>query len=349
MKHRPLLFPALPLLFLAMALVAIRSFSGSGGIASADVNTGAPHMEIDLVKETGEAWCQSITTEASRTDGSTYQIAICLSDAADLDGIGTPPWGFQFDLKYNPALDSCTDVTGSPLDGNPDANTGTNTFSTPSLGTGWNCNVQDVAPPTCAKGGTAGTAFLKCLTTLGTKTLPAGNGISAPLAVVTLAAIANGTDNLALVNASAFGAGAVSIMGCGPTGGATCKGATEEKTVGQPPANTATPTATLTPTIAPTECPNRVCPTSTPTARAKTRTPTPEATGTPAPGGPTSAPPPPPPPPSGGQQPVVVPPATGTGSGSIGWTGILMWTLTGGAAFSLILGGGLYLRRVTNR
>jgi len=356
MKHRPLLFLVLPLLLLAMTLFGVRSWSGSSDVASAHVDTETPHIEIDLVKEAGEDWCESITTSASRAaDGTPYQIAVCLSDSADADGAPITLGAFQFDLLYNPQLNSCTDTgsSASPaLDANPNANDGTTSFSTPDLGTGWDCNILSSAPPTCAKGGVAGRAFIKCqcVSTAGcTSTLPTGAGVSAPLAVVTLAAIAGGVDNLNLVNGHVFDTVAGGILDCPAAGGAPCYGAAETKE-GELPEPTATftpaPTATATPTCGgPRQEP---CPTSTPTAKAKTRTPTPEATGTPAPGEPTSAPPPPPPPPSGGQQPVVVPPATGTGSGGIGWTGILMWTLAGGAA-SLVLGGGLYLRRVTNR
>ena len=230
-----------------VAVMGVRSHGGSGNVASADVSTGAPHMEIDLVKETGEAWCQSITTSASRiANGTPYEVAVCISDVADADNNPITLGAFQFDFKFDPQLNSCTEKggTASPaLDANPDANEGTLSFSTPDLGAGWDCNILSAAPPTCAKGGVAGTAFIKCqcVSTAGcTSTLATGVGVSKPLAVITLNANAPGPDALKIVNGHAFDLTAGGILDCDLNGlpATACKGATETK---QTPPPTPTP------------------------------------------------------------------------------------------------------------
>jgi len=360
MKHRPLLFLVLPMLLLAVALFGVRSWSGSGDVASADVGTGTMHLEIDMVQDTG--WCDTIDTSASHAEGAgSYQVAVCLSDANPLNN--EVPKAFQFNLEYNDTLNRClpvdcdTDaetegIQGTCRDSNPDANDGTPAFSTPDLGSGWNCNASDVDPPLCDKdpltGAGHGVAYLSCFST-NAGTLPVSTTTSEPIAVVTFQVLAGGTDNLKLNLVAMYGA-AGGFLFCDPPPAAPgpCKGATDNKTGGAVATPTNTATATATPSCGGTEQP--ACPTSTPTSRAQTKTPTPAATSTPGVTEPTTAPPPPPPPPpSGGQQPVVTPPSTGTGSVGIAWTQLLMLALSGGAAFSLILGGGLYLRRAGNR
>jgi hypothetical protein len=350
MKHRPLLFLVLPLLLLAMGLFGARSWSGSGDVASADVGTGTPHLEIDLVKD-GSDWCDPVDDADDRTvnAGVTYQVAICLSDATQAPG------GFNLDLVYHNQLNACDDVdSGSTasLDDNPDANVGSTTFNGTSLGTGWNCNFGSIDPPRCDKAGDgSGRAYMQCgCSATGCGTLAVGAGTSAPIAVVSFRAISGGEDDLTLENVSIIDAteGQGEFVSC-YFGQGPCNGATENKTgaTAQPTAtSTVAPTATIAPCGPGTNLP--VCPTSTPTSRAQTKTPTPEATSTPGVTQPTTAPPPPPPPPSGGGQPSVTPPSTGTGSEGVTWATTLTWALGGGAALSLFLSG-LYLRRVKNR
>jgi hypothetical protein len=331
MKHRPLLFLVLPLLLLAMMLASVRMFSGSDNTASA----AARQVALDLVEDTG--WCNTINNTDTVSVGAVHKAAICIV------GAGTAVKDFDVVVNFNTAVNNCSNTgqTGAGLDANPDF---------VGQGTGFNCSLGGLKYPYCKINNnedppvTTSEAFITCGTTNDPGTVAANE----PIAIITWTATFTGVDNLSFGVASFSDINFEAIVEC-PS--ANCLGATVTKSGGQPPANTATPTATPTATATPTcgGIGQEPCATSTPTAKAKTRTPTPEATGTPAPGEPTSAPPPPPPPPSGGQQPVVVPPATGTGSGGIGWTGMLLWTLTGGAAFSLVLGGGLYLRRATNR
>jgi hypothetical protein len=253
MKRLLLLTLAVAAAISLVAVMGVRSFSGSTNVASAHNNDGTPSIEIDLVNN-GTGWCDPAHIDASASriaDGTAYQVAVCLSDAADADGVAQAVGSFQFDLLYNrdgsgsvisPAIDTCTDKSGDVTDANPDANAGTTTFSTPSLGTGWDCNVQSTAPPTCAHGG-AGDAFIKCLcnTTTGcTSTLLTGAGVSKPLAVITLKAMNPGTDHLNLVNGYASNTAAGTLLSCGSGGGAPCYGAIETKELAPP---TATPTA----------------------------------------------------------------------------------------------------------
>jgi hypothetical protein len=185
----------------AVALVGLRS-NGGPDVASAHV-TGSPHMEIDLVKD-GSTWCSPVDSTASRVaDNTEYQVAICLTDSP------APPAGFQFEVVYDSALNTCTNADtgdGTSLDDNPDANAGSTTFSTPDLGTGWDCNIMDVLEPLCDQGGSMGRALISCMCVAeGCATLPSGAGVSAPLAVLTLSAANVGVDNLMIENAAAAG------------------------------------------------------------------------------------------------------------------------------------------------
>jgi len=242
----------------AVALVGLRS-NGGPDVASAHV-TGSPHMEIDLVKD-GTGWCNPVDATASRAaDNTEYQVAICLTDSP------APPAGFQFEVVYDPALNTCTNVTtipGDSLDDNPDANAGTTTFSTPDLGTGWDCSDYDLSEPLCDLGGSMGTAYMSCMSAAGTLTLPFGSGVSAPLAVLNLKAANVGVDNLALQNAAVFDASVTQILAC-TTPSSACVGATVNVNI-----NDWTPT------------PGGVPPTGTPGAGV-----TPGAGATPAPSGP---------------------------------------------------------------
>ena len=185
----------------AVALVGLRS-NGGPDVASAHV-TGSPHMEIDLVKD-GSTWCNPVDTTASRAaDNTAYQVAICLTNSP------AAPAGFNFEVVYDSELNTCTNVAtgaGTSLDDNPDANAGTTTFSTISLGAGWDCNIGDELEPVCDLGGSMGRTFMSCMCTAqGCATLPSGAGVSAPLAVLHLKAKANGEDAMKIENAAAGG------------------------------------------------------------------------------------------------------------------------------------------------
>ena len=353
-----LLWGAVALLAVILAVVLVPA--GPGGpvpdqaLAHIITPMGTPgdalvHLEIDADATNGDGPCNPV--DATAEVGGMHKVAVCLTSSS------VSPTAFNVEVHYDSNLNLCTvrNLGGMAFDDNPDANLGTTSWTTPNLGTGCDCASGTEAPPTCdsppGEGVTPApgekTAYISCVCS--TATLPVGAGVSSPLAVVTFNALGvTGTDNLAFGVGAVYGAAGL-ILRCP---GASCIGATDEKTGGATRVPTSTPTASPTATSTPwcgglRQTP---CPTSTPTPKAWTKTPTPTLTGTPVPtepgGGPP--PPPPPPPPTGGQLPEVVPPATGTGSGGVDWTTSLMWTLAGAGAFSVFLGG-LCLRRARNR
>jgi hypothetical protein len=179
------------------------------------------------------------------------------------------------------------------LDSNPDANAGSTTFSTPSLGTGnWDCTGAGALPPTCdydpAAGPGHGRAILLCLATTGNPTLPVGAGVASPIAVVTFTAIAGGVDTLSLDRVGIWDRDQNLILGC-PDGPGECLGGVDTKSGPTPPPPTATPTPVLTPAPPTPSCGLEGLPTCTPTPKPWTATPTP--TRTPVPPTPTPVPP----------------------------------------------------------
>jgi Cohesin domain len=331
---------------LVAAVVAVLPFGGQTK-TSADVSTGTAHLELDMVQDAGGSWCNPINTSTTHTQGETYKVAVCASDFISATSVG----GFQFELNYDAQLNDCVDTAeGNGFDSNPDANlgstlfTGTEAITANGLGTGWNCNLGGVAPPTCSN--LSGNAFLQCNTVTGTTELPHGSGVSEPIALVTFHAQAGGIDNLTLLNAEVDDADVSAIIDCFINPTTQCFGAEDSKT-GEAPA---TPTVTNTP--APPTATREACGpnerfTCTPTPRPFTRTPTPGPTATTAPPTEQPPPPPPPPPPSGGEGPTVIPPATGEGS-SVPWGAPVAGTIVAIAAVSLITGG-LYVRLARKR
>jgi len=359
MKYRQWFLLALSPLLLVVALVGVRSFGGSPDVASADVNTGTAHVEIDADPWDGSGPCGDVDNSATVIVGVPHDIAVCLTDAmAPAGGNGVAV--FSMDVVYDPDLNSCVDKNCNKAmpcteDDMPDLNEGSTLGlgvpTNPDMGGGWSCNGFGFTEPACA----GGVARIECGTTSGPFP-PTGPGIAFPLFVVTFTATHSGVDNMSLATVAVNDNTNASLGSCNPWnefGGGpelTCIGAEVTKTGGEPPASTATPTATATATATATPCPDGICPTGTPTPKAWTKTPTPPPTGTPTPaepGGPPP-PPPPPPPPSGGTMPQVVPPATGSGPDGIPWASTAVWLLAAAGAVSASLGG-LYLRRAGHR
>ena len=73
---------------------------GGQNESSAHVGTGNAHLELDMVQDAGGTWCNPVQTSTSHIVGSTYQVAVCVSDFIANTSVG----GFQFDLVYNSAL-----------------------------------------------------------------------------------------------------------------------------------------------------------------------------------------------------------------------------------------------------
>ena len=235
------------------AYAHIADINGNGTITASHLSDPQDtHLEIDMVKD-GTKWCDPVDITTNVSVGSTYTVAICLTTAP------ASPGGFQLELGYNAALNDCVDSAGTPLDSNPDANAGVTKFdgsvAAPNgLGTGWNCNLGDVAPPTCSD--LSGKAFLQCNTVSGTTDLPFAWDVSEPIAVVTFSALAAGLDNLTLENVEVDDADTNAYINCFPSDTNYCAGAADNK-VPPPPATptfTPEPTATFTP-VPPTPTP----------------------------------------------------------------------------------------------
>ncbi|MGD0764984.1 MAG: hypothetical protein ABR978_01600 [Dehalococcoidia bacterium] len=328
---------------------------------------GDAHLEIDMNPTNGSGPCNPVDDTANVTVGQTYSVAVCLTSAGRIGDVGNEPNAFNFNLVYDDSLNQCQPVTcgagtsdPSCYDGNPDANMGVTSFSTPDLGgaaVGYDCTGVGKALPVCDKNAGAhgpglGVAYIGCFTT-GTPTLPVGDTVSAPLAMVTFHVIAGGVDTMSLtavvVTSSNYGA---SLVAC-PGGIGECFGGTDNKTGG----GTATAGPTATSTTVPTATGTPSCgleglPTCTATPKAYTSTPTAVATATAVPsgggGGGGGGNPPLPPPPGGGAGPAVSPPSTGDGSGGTSWATWLIGVMASFGAISLV-SGGLYLRRARMR
>jgi hypothetical protein len=195
-------------------------------------------------------------------DEPEFKVAICLT------GAEVPPGAFNVELIYDDTLDQCVPVDCPEgigcLDTNPDANAGTTTWTTPDLGPGCDCSIGGQRAPTCDYPPAEGvapepgkkTAYIDC-TCPETATLPVGEGVSNPIAVVTFKNIAKGADTFTFGTVALYGA-AGNILRCP---GAKCSDGARSESLSPP----ATPT------------PGGVPPTGTPGAG-----------GTPAPSGPAA-------------------------------------------------------------
>ncbi|OFW65379.1 MAG: hypothetical protein A2Y74_04175 [Actinobacteria bacterium RBG_13_63_9] len=322
---------------------------------------GAPafHAEIDADVSDGSP-CNPVDSTANVDVGDTNDVAVCLTSA--MAPVAGPPTNgvakIQFDVIYNPQLNSCANpdcdpgTTGSKcVDDMPDLNDGTTLGqgdpTSPDIGGGWDCSGFGTTQPSC----TGGTATIGCGTLAGPFP-PTGPAISFPIFAVTFTAIAGGDDDLSLANVATYDKPGAALGSCNPTlfgePELLCFGVTVSKS-GPTPQPTPTATATRTPTATSTPCPDGICPTEEPTRRAWTKTPTPTSTGTPVPSEPGEpGEPPPPPPPTSGQAPTVVPPATGSGPDGTAWASTAVWLLAAAGAISISLGGSC-LRRAGHR
>jgi hypothetical protein len=188
---------------------------------------------MDVTDGTGP--CNPVTaTRISQVSGPSYKIAVCLVNSwPSPDG---EPGAFSFDLVYDDSLNQCVPVPyteGAALDGNPDANAGVSVFTSPALGSGYDCSALGFAPPVCDEdvgtGPGKGRAYIGCYA-LGVPTLPVGDGVSAPIAEVTFRAIASGVDTLSLDSAGAWDPSGSAIAGC-PDGPGQCVGGTDKKSI----------------------------------------------------------------------------------------------------------------------
>ena len=105
-------------------------------------------LELTWDPTNGSGSCNPVDAAAEHAVGETYPVAVCLTDSS------VPPLAFQFDLLYDDALNECVPSACAPddercLDSNPDANAGSTVFSSPSMGSSFTCNMEDLSPPEC--------------------------------------------------------------------------------------------------------------------------------------------------------------------------------------------------------
>jgi len=246
----------------AIAAVATVVPRFSGGTERAEATDG-PSLALDMDITNGSGPCNPIDSErAISGDGAEYKVAICLTGAV------LPPHALNIELLYDDTLDQCVPVDCPEgigcLDTNPDANGGTTAWTTPGLGDGCDCSIGGVEPPVCdidpATGPDKGVAFIDCY--CATPTLPVGEGVSSPVAVVTFKNIAKGRATFTFGVVALYDQPGENILRCPPLGGmAPCSSGTRGE-------------------LAPTSL--------TPTAAAVPPTGTPNASDTPVPAGPAA-------------------------------------------------------------
>ncbi len=225
----------------ALALVAALVV----GLRSQDVTTsaraqGEPFMQLDMDPNNGSGPCNPVDDSVTVGQGSEYDVAVCLTDSTD------SPNSFEFHIDHNDSVDQCVPEDcpdKNCLDSNPDANAGTTTFGQ-SLGTGWDCFVMDVAPPSCSD--TLGQISLACIAATTPGTLPAGPGVSAPVGIIHFKAASQGTDKLSIAVATAADWETAEIFDCDQDSG-SCRGGTVVVGPPSPESPTPVPTAALTP------------------------------------------------------------------------------------------------------
>jgi hypothetical protein len=211
--------------------------------------TPAPVLALDADIGNGGP-CAVIDGAASVAVPQTVQVAVCLQNPGSV-----PIAAFRYGVAYDDTLVIAPEIAdaGTALDDNPDANAGDTTFSTPSLGSGWDCTGGVGAGPRGDTDGVAGdgdgTVFSGgCGSAIGPNTL-----ISGPLGVVTFHVLSPGTATLHLTDASAIDNDLLEIGSCAPIIeiAMTCIDASIDIGAG-PTATPGPPTITPTPSNTPT-------------------------------------------------------------------------------------------------
>jgi hypothetical protein len=312
--------PVLLGLLVAAALVAVTTLATALWLGGGTKQATAQDESVIIVSldaDTSDGPCTDIDSSVSHATGDIYSVAICAQDLYD----GYPIGSFTFDVMYDDTKNIAPEAadTGEGLDDNPDANAGA-TFWGDGLGTGWDCSGSTLAYPkgdrNPATGPGNGDAFIACESLGGPWTL-GDNETAGVIAVISFAAITEGTDTLEIADTSYLAYSTASTMGeCDPDSDypMTCNDAS----------NT-----------------NGGAPVPVPTASA----------------GPTVAPPPVVPPPTENLPPaapapatVIVAPPTGSGPSADGspWTP-LVWLLAGAAGAAIAAGGLLRLAKGRQR
>lgn len=237
--RKPLCCLALGALALAAsAAVLVTTLRSQDFTASAQAQDAAS-IQLDMNPDNGSGPCNPIDESVTVGEGSEYKVAVCLT------GADSVPNSFEAHIDHKDSIDQCVPLDCSDkncLDGNPDANAGSTTFSTPSLGDGWDCDVAGVSPASCKSN--SGQISIACISAVNLGTLPVGPGVSSPVALIHFKAASQGTDQLSIFSATAADWDTATILDCRSSSG-SCRGGTV--VVGPPGAESPTPVETAVP------------------------------------------------------------------------------------------------------
>jgi hypothetical protein len=243
-----------------MLFVTVEGSSRGGSPAQVgSVQAAGLRLAIDADATNGT--CTTIDSATTVIVGQSYQVAVCVENLPqEVDAI-------DLDIYYDDTLHHVPDLPNEvpALDDNPDANAGETTFSSPDLGSGWDCSgfgryfpVGDQNP---ASGPGKGDAFITCDHFTGGTHYLAGKSL--PLAVIEVEALNAGVDSFVFGDLVRLVWEGRTFGLCDPESpwSMPCDGATI--TILPAPTATATPTPkpSVTPTPSPTLTPS---PTATP-------------------------------------------------------------------------------------
>jgi hypothetical protein len=251
----------------AFALITTSASPESLGLARAQESPSqqpAFSLAIDADIENGNGPCDPVDSQVAVPEGATHRVAVCIANQPE------PPRSFRFIALYdgepNRAPDA-TDVALDALDANPDANAGDTSFSTPDLGTGWNCTGFGVMPPTGDMSQTEEyDANIACMVDIRNQVATLTE--SGPLAIITFEAVGTGTDQIEFGPETEVGGEGGLIAYCGPDTEETipCRGATIYKGIPAPPSPTPSPSPEAPPETSVAPIPTENTPTPVPAA-----------------------------------------------------------------------------------
>jgi hypothetical protein len=214
-------------------------------------------LALDMDTTNGNGPCDPIDDTRSVNVGDTYEIAVCLTDAP------AAPASFGIEVFYDNTLDQCVpvDCAGNVkcVDGNPDANAGTTSWTTPDLGPDCDCSIGGLLPPQCDRnpdgtGPGKGDAFIDCDCL--NPPLPAGEGVTAPVVMIKYEATEKGTGTFSFGTVALYTELGDNILRCP---GEDCSGGTAETLASVPTTPTVegtAPAGTTPEGAVPTENPN---------------------------------------------------------------------------------------------
>ena len=241
MNIRRISLVAVPLLAALVVFAIVNAGAGAPGTSAQP----PAKLALDMDPTNGDSPCNPVDDTRSVNAGDTYEVAFCLQDASN------PPGSFNIEVLYDDTLDQCVPVDCPEgvgcVDTNPDANAGMTAWTSPDLGAGCDCSIGGELPPQCDRnpgetGPGMGLAFIQCYCP--DPTLPVGEGVSSPLAMVTFKNVEKGGDTFNIGVAALYDNWIVSVADCETaqcSGGAVDSAAAVSPTPtveGTPPAGT---------------------------------------------------------------------------------------------------------------